>query len=212
MRRRNHDPLKGRPAFTSVGATWEPRQSVETFKQMTGDTYSSGIDVRPTTPADTTEICDLLEHGFGIAADGWRPLCTTNWLADNPPEASLSLMAAGSSAMSARSTATGDQRKDRHRLQLFRLLYRAGLSRSRLGGNALRGRRARRAHHLHLPHPRPGDTTGARGLGVCNPRPARVAVPAGAQCRNPLALACRHRCQRSDGACVARAGRAPDLR
>ena len=48
----------------------------------------SGISVRPTTPADTAEICDLLEHGFvgsGIAADGWRPLCTTNWGADNPP-------------------------------------------------------------------------------------------------------------------------------
>jgi acetoacetyl-CoA synthetase len=55
------------------------------FRQMTGDTpYSSGIGVRPTTPADTAEICDLLEHGFGIAADDWRPLCTTNWLADNP--------------------------------------------------------------------------------------------------------------------------------
>ena len=52
---------------------------------MTGDKpYSSGIGVRPTTPADTAEICDLLEHGFGIAADGWRPLCTTTWLADNP--------------------------------------------------------------------------------------------------------------------------------
>src|SRR5271157_690374 len=52
---------------------------------MTGDTpYSSGIGVRPITPADTAEICDLLEHGFGIAADGWRPLYTTNWLADNP--------------------------------------------------------------------------------------------------------------------------------
>ena len=48
----------------------------------------SGISVRPTTPADTAEICDLLEHGFvgsGIAADGWRPLCTTNWGADNLP-------------------------------------------------------------------------------------------------------------------------------
>ncbi len=47
----------------------------------------SGISVRPTTPADTAEICDLLEHTFvrsGIPADGWRPLCTTNWLADNP--------------------------------------------------------------------------------------------------------------------------------
>src|SRR6516225_9652821 len=47
----------------------------------------SGIGVRPTTPADTAEICDLLEHGFvgsGIAADGWRPLCTTNWLPDYP--------------------------------------------------------------------------------------------------------------------------------
>ncbi|HWS93091.1 MAG TPA: GNAT family N-acetyltransferase [Mycobacterium sp.] len=52
---------------------------------MTGDTpYSSGIGVRPITPADTAEICDLLEHGFGIAADDWRPLYTTNWLADNP--------------------------------------------------------------------------------------------------------------------------------
>src|SRR6516164_7747929 len=47
----------------------------------------SGIGVRPTTPADTAEICDLLEHGFvgsGIAAEDWRPLCTTNWLADKP--------------------------------------------------------------------------------------------------------------------------------
>ncbi|MBV9597588.1 MAG: GNAT family N-acetyltransferase [Chloroflexi bacterium] len=43
-----------------------------------------GIAVRPTTPADTAEICDLLEHGFGIAADSWRTLCTTNWLADKP--------------------------------------------------------------------------------------------------------------------------------
>ena len=52
---------------------------------MTDDTpYSSGIGVRPTTPADTAEICDLLEHGFGIAADSWRPLCTTNWLPDYP--------------------------------------------------------------------------------------------------------------------------------
>ena len=56
------------------------------FRQMTDDTpYSAGIGVRPTTPADTAEICDLLEHGFGIAADEWRPLFTTNWLADNPP-------------------------------------------------------------------------------------------------------------------------------
>lgn len=53
------------------------------FRQMTGDMPHS-IAVRPTTPADTAEICDLLEHGFGIAADEWRPLCTTNWLADNP--------------------------------------------------------------------------------------------------------------------------------
>ena len=53
--------------------------------QMTVDKpFSSGIGVRSTTPADTAEICDLLEHGFGIAADGWLPLCTTNWLADNP--------------------------------------------------------------------------------------------------------------------------------
>jgi acetoacetyl-CoA synthetase len=44
----------------------------------------SGISVRPITPADTAEICDLLEDGFGIAADDWRPLYTTNWLADNP--------------------------------------------------------------------------------------------------------------------------------
>lgn len=55
------------------------------FRQLTGDNpYSSGIGVRPITPADTAEICDLLEHGFGIAADDWRPLYTTNWLADNP--------------------------------------------------------------------------------------------------------------------------------
>jgi len=46
----------------------------------------SGISVRPITPADTAEICDLLEHGFvasGIPADGWRPLYTTDWLAEN---------------------------------------------------------------------------------------------------------------------------------
>lgn|SRR5574337_266350 len=55
------------------------------FRQMTDDKpYGSDIGVRPTTPADTAEICDLLEHGFGIAADDWRPLCTTNWLADSP--------------------------------------------------------------------------------------------------------------------------------
>ena len=62
-----------------------PRQSVET--QTANTPRRSSIGVRPTTPADTAEICDLLEHGFvrsGIAADGWRPLCTTNWLADNP--------------------------------------------------------------------------------------------------------------------------------
>jgi GNAT superfamily N-acetyltransferase len=53
------------------------------FCQMTGDMPHS-IAVRPTTPADTAEICALLESGFGIAADDWRPLCTTNWLADNP--------------------------------------------------------------------------------------------------------------------------------
>ena len=48
----------------------------------------SGISVRPITPADIAEICDLLEQGFvgsGIPADGWRPLYTTNWLADDPP-------------------------------------------------------------------------------------------------------------------------------
>jgi GNAT superfamily N-acetyltransferase len=50
---------------------------------MTGDMPHS-IAVRPTTPADTAEICDLLEQGFGIAADEWRPLCTTNWLQDYP--------------------------------------------------------------------------------------------------------------------------------
>src|SRR6516165_3801093 len=62
-----------------------PRHSVETFAKMTGDSpFGSGIGVRPTTPADTAEICDLLEQGFGIAANGWRPLCTTNWLADYP--------------------------------------------------------------------------------------------------------------------------------
>jgi acetoacetyl-CoA synthetase len=52
---------------------------------MTGDLpYSSGIGVRPITAADTAEICNLLEHGFGIPADDWRPLYTNNWLADNP--------------------------------------------------------------------------------------------------------------------------------
>ena len=62
-----------------------PRQSAET--QTANTPRRSGISVRPTTPADTAEICDLLEHGFvrsGIPADGWRPLYTTNWLADNP--------------------------------------------------------------------------------------------------------------------------------
>jgi len=55
------------------------------FRQMTGHTpYSSGIGVRPTTPADTAEICELLEHGFGLAAENWRKLCTANWLADKP--------------------------------------------------------------------------------------------------------------------------------
>src|ERR1700757_3164353 len=62
----------------------EPGQGGD-FRQMTGgNPHSPGIEVRPTTPADTVEICELLEHGFGIAADDWRPLCTTNWLADNP--------------------------------------------------------------------------------------------------------------------------------
>jgi acetoacetyl-CoA synthetase len=51
---------------------------------MTCDKPDSGIAVRPATPADTAEICDLLEHGFGIAADDWRPLYTTNWLPDYP--------------------------------------------------------------------------------------------------------------------------------
>jgi acetoacetyl-CoA synthetase len=62
-----------------------PRQSAET--QTANTPRRSGISVRPTTPADTAEICDLLEHGFvrsGIAADGWRPVCTTNWPADTP--------------------------------------------------------------------------------------------------------------------------------
>src|SRR5271156_4427688 len=66
------DPIESRPAADAQTAN-TPRRS--------------GIGVRPTTPADTAEICDLLEHGFvrsGIAADGWRPLCTANWLADNP--------------------------------------------------------------------------------------------------------------------------------
>lgn len=59
--------------------------SAEHGDLMTGETpYSPGIEVRQITPADTAEICDLLEHGFGIAADDWRPLYTTNWLADNP--------------------------------------------------------------------------------------------------------------------------------
>ncbi|HXB84783.1 GNAT family N-acetyltransferase [Mycobacterium sp.] len=47
----------------------------------------SGISVRPATPADGAEICDLLKHCFGrsgAAADGFPRLCTTNWLADNP--------------------------------------------------------------------------------------------------------------------------------
>ena len=47
----------------------------------------SGISVRPATPADAAEICDLLKHCFGrsgAAADGFPRLCTTNWLADNP--------------------------------------------------------------------------------------------------------------------------------
>jgi acetoacetyl-CoA synthetase len=55
------------------------------IRQMTGDTpYSSGIGVRPTTPADTAEICDLVEQGFGLPAGSWRPLCATNWLPDYP--------------------------------------------------------------------------------------------------------------------------------
>ena len=47
----------------------------------------SGISVRPATPADGAEICDLLKHCFGrsgAAVDGFPRLCTTNWLADNP--------------------------------------------------------------------------------------------------------------------------------
>ena len=63
-----------------------PQQSVAD-PQTANTPRRSGIGVRPTTPADTAEICDLLEHCFvrsGIPADGWRPLCTTNWLADNP--------------------------------------------------------------------------------------------------------------------------------
>jgi len=63
-----------------------PRQSAADA-QTANIQRRSGIGVRPTTPADTAEICDLLEHGFvrsGIAADGWRPLYTTNWQADNP--------------------------------------------------------------------------------------------------------------------------------
>jgi acetoacetyl-CoA synthetase len=51
---------------------------------MTCDKPDSGIAVRPATPADTAEICDLLKHGFGIPADDWRPLYTTNWLPDYP--------------------------------------------------------------------------------------------------------------------------------
>src|SRR6516165_4470551 len=86
-RRRNYDP-SGATCLHVFRSDMGPRQSVETFAQMMGDTPdSSGIGVRPTTPADTAEICDLLEHGFvrgGIAADGWRPLCTTHWLADKP--------------------------------------------------------------------------------------------------------------------------------
>jgi acetoacetyl-CoA synthetase len=60
-----------------------PRRSAADA-QTANTARRSGISVRPTTPADTEEICDLLEHGFGIAADGWRPLCTTNWLPDYP--------------------------------------------------------------------------------------------------------------------------------
>jgi len=59
-----------------------PGRSVET--QTANTPLRSGIGVRPTTPADTAEICGLLEHGFGVTADGWRPLCTTDWLADAP--------------------------------------------------------------------------------------------------------------------------------
>ena len=59
-----------------------PRQSAET--QTANTPRQSGLGVRPATPADTAEICDLLEHSFGIAADDWRPLYTTNWLPDYP--------------------------------------------------------------------------------------------------------------------------------
>jgi len=59
-----------------------PRQGAQT--ETANTPRGSDLEVRPTTPADTAEICDLLEHGFGIPADHWRPLCTTNWLADKP--------------------------------------------------------------------------------------------------------------------------------
>jgi acetoacetyl-CoA synthetase len=66
----------------------DPIESLPAADAQTANTpRRSGMEVRPTTPADTAEICDLLEHGFvrsGIAADAWRPLCTTNWLPDYP--------------------------------------------------------------------------------------------------------------------------------
>ena len=63
----------------------DPIESLPAADAQTANTpRRSGISVRATTPADTAEICDLLEHGFGIAADDWRPLCTTTWLPDYP--------------------------------------------------------------------------------------------------------------------------------
>jgi acetoacetyl-CoA synthetase len=62
-----------------------PHRNLPAADAQTANTpRRSGIGVRPIAPADIAEICDLLEHGFGIAADDWRPLYTTNWLADNP--------------------------------------------------------------------------------------------------------------------------------
>jgi len=156
----------------------------------------SGISVRPITPADTAEICDLLEHGFvgsGIAADDWRPLYTTNWGADNPTRGFV--LTDGGRIVGYLGTIYV-QREINGKTGIvcnFSGFYVAPAYRGRgLGATLVAAAVRDERHHLHLPHPRPGDTTGNGGLRVCNPRPARVAVPAGAQCRNPLAVACRH--------------------
>jgi acetoacetyl-CoA synthetase len=65
----------------------DPIEILATADAQTSDaSRQSGISVRPTTPADTDEICNLLQDGFGgPAADDWRPLCTFNWGVEGPP-------------------------------------------------------------------------------------------------------------------------------